>query len=209
MHRGIARAAALAALVFALPAAAQSVGPGPAGPAAPPAAPRQLEIGFDYGFAVFTESHARTSWFEGAPSSSDMDLENSPSVGLSAMWRPGGGPLALGAAAAAQRTRLLVTDGDATSRTDMTLLHLHLAAALDLGSGALRPVVQVDGGGMMARGEDEGVNTWHYSAAAACGLRYLVSERVSLRLLARVPVIWVGGELVAQFETAGGAALHF
>jgi opacity protein-like surface antigen len=204
MHRGIACAALAAALALALPAAAQT-----AGPVAPPPPPAELQIGFDYGFAVFTESHADAAWFDGAPAGRDMDLETSPSVGLNALWRPGGGELAFGAAATAQKTRLLLTDGDTTSRTDMTLLHLQLAAALDLGAAALRPVVEIRGGAMAARGEDAGVSTWHYSASAAVGVRYLASERVSLRLLARVPVIWAGGELVAQFETAGGAALHF
>ena len=192
-------------LAAALPAAAQTVGPDPAGPVRA-VGDRRFEVGLVYGFAVFTNSQSGTEWTESAPQGTELDLETSPSLGLEFAWSAGGN-LRLGLRATHQATRLLASDPDTTSRTDMTLLHLHLEIEGTFGQGRVRPLVALAGGG--TRANAGGAMAWHYSAVPAVGLHFAVDQRVVLRALARLPLIWANGNLVVQQEIAGGLAWRF
>ena len=124
-------------LAAALPAAAQTVEPDPIGPVKAIGV-RRFEAGFVYGFAVFTNSQSGTEWTAAAPQGSELDLDTSPSVGLGFAWSAGEN-LRLGLRAAHQATRLLASDADTTSRTDLTLLHLLLEVERTFGQAACVP----------------------------------------------------------------------
>jgi hypothetical protein len=198
----LARALLLLAVAAAGSASGQDQGPVPTGPPPGPgvAAPR-FEAGVAYGFAVFTGRRDGVSWYDDAPVSADMDLETSPSLGAGFAWAAGA-HLRVGARAARQETRLLVTDeAGATSRTDLVLWHLDLELELAFGGGASRPVLTLGGGGALARAEDGSGQEWHGAAALA--------PRWAVRVLVRAPVIWVGGDPVVQVVPTAGAAFLF
>ena len=192
-------------LAAALPTAAQTVESDPVGPVQARGV-RHFEIAFEYGFWVFTDRQAGTEWTEAAPQGSELDLETSPALGLGLAWSAGEN-LRLGLRAGHQATRLLADDPDTTSRTDLTLLHLHLEIEGTFGGGRLRPLVALAGG--VTRANAAGAMAWHYSAAPAVGLHFSVDPRVIARLVLRLPLIWANGDLVVQQDVAAGVAWRF
>lgn len=192
-------------LATALPATAQTVEPDPIGPVKAIGV-RRFEASLVYGFAVFTNSQSGTEWTEAAPRGTELDLDTSPSLGLGFAWSAGEN-LRLGLRATHQATRLLASDADTTSRTDMTLLHLQLEIESTFGHGRVRPLVALAGGG--SRVNAGGAMAWHYSAVPTVGLHFAVDRRVVLRALARLPLIWANGNLVVQQELAAGMAWRF
>ncbi|MBE0567541.1 MAG: hypothetical protein IH621_16420 [Krumholzibacteria bacterium] len=195
-------------LLAAGPARAQPVGPEQAvGPADRRAAPGRFELGFVYGLAAFTAGHDDAAWYDGAPTGGGMDLATTPTLGLGLAWSAAA-DLRFGLRATWQDTRLEVDAAAGTLQTDLSLLHLHLAAEATFGGGRLRPLLGLAAGGTLASAEGADA-AWHYSAAPELGMRFAVDPRAVLRLTARAPLIWANGTLVPQAEIAAGAALVF
>ncbi len=196
--------------LLAAGARAQSIEPVRGEPAAPRLqdAARRFEVGLVYGLATFTAHHADAVWYDGAPVGADMDLQTTPSVGVEASWEASGN-LRLGLRAARRATRLVLGAGADRVRSDLTLTHLDLVVERAFGGGRLRPVLGAAGGAVRAAPDGGAGATWHWSATPAVGVRFTPSARVVLRLLARAPLIWANGSLVAQGDLAAGAALLF
>lgn len=215
MTRGriaLALLVAAGSLAAAAAAPAQQEGPTPTGgtldrfPAH--AAPR-FEVGFVYGLAVFTNGTGQAEWYDDAPNGARTDLETTPSLGATFAWAASAN-LRFAARATRQATRLVVENPDEPpTRANMILVHLHLDVELAFGGGATQPLLVIGGGGMHA-GPDVGPGSrWHYSAAPGVGLRFAADDRVALRALVRVPLLWATGVLVTQIEPSVGAAFLF
>ncbi len=197
----------LTALLWAaaLPAAAQTVETDPVGPVQVPGI-RRFEVALEYGLWVYTDSQTGTEWTGAAAQDAELDLETSPALGLGFAWSAGEN-LRLGLRATHQATRLLADNADTTSRTDLTLLHLHLELEKTFGHNRVRPLVALAGGG--TRANAGGAMAWHYSAVPAVGLHFAVDRQVVLRALLRLPLIWANGNLVVQQDLAAGVAWRF
>jgi len=200
----------LAGTLLAAGARAQSIEPVQAEPEAPPApeAVRRFEVGLVYALVTVTAHHADAVWYDGAPAGPDMDLEATPSAGLEASWEAAGN-LRLGLRAAHRATRLVLGEGGDRVRSDLNLLHLDLVVEQAFGGGRLRPVLGAAGGAVRAAPAGGAGATWHWTATPAVGVRFTPSDRVVLRLLARAPLIWANGSLVAQGDVAVGAGVLF